>query len=81
MANEQRSTKIKVGGKLSLFPMSSKRGALTTLLNEGELHCEDSGQNITCEGDHVMVLFCLPDCHFLPNSLSTCNRIKGYVAR
>ena len=50
-----------------------------TLLNKGWLHCEYSAQNITCRERQVRVLFCLPDCHFLPNLLATCNRASGYV--
>ena len=41
------------------------------LLNEVELHCEDSAQNISCRAGQVRVLICLPDCRFLPNSLAT----------
>ena len=52
----------------------------TTLLNKGELHCEDSTQNITFRAGHlVKLLLCLSDCQFLPNSLATCNRASGYV--
>ena len=53
----------------------------TTLLNKGELHCDDSAQNITCRVGQVGVLFCLRDCHFLPNLFATCNGASGYVAR
>ena len=52
----------------------------TTLLNKGELHCEGSTQNITCRVGQVRVLFCLPDCRFLMNSLVTYNGASGYVA-
>ena len=30
-----------------------------------------AAQNRTCRAGQVRVLFCLPDCHFLPNSLAT----------
>ena len=38
-----------------------------TLLNKGELHCEDSAKNITCP----IAVF----------AKFTCNRASGYVAR
>ena len=38
-------------------------------------------QNITCRAGQVLVLSSLPHCHFLPNSLATCNGASGYVAR
>ena len=38
-----------------------------TLLNIGELHCEDCAQNTTCQAGQVRVL---PDCRFLLNSLA-----------
>ena len=53
----------------------------TTLLNKVELHCKDSAQNITCGAGQVQVLFRLPDCHFLPNSLATFDGASVYVAR
>ena len=49
-----------------------------TLLNKGELHCEDSAQNITCWAGQVRVLFCLPHCHFFAKF--TCKRASVYVA-
>ena len=49
--------------------------------HKGELHCKDSAQNITCSSLQVKVLFCLPHCRFLLNSLTTCNGASGYVAR
>ena len=44
-----------------------------TLLNKDELHCEDCQKNITCRAGQARLLFCLPDCHFLPKSFATCN--------
>ena len=52
----------------------------STLLNRVELHCEDSAKKITCQAGQIGVLFHLPDCHILPNSLATCNGASGYVA-
>ena len=46
-----------------------------TLLNIGELHCEDSAQNITCRVGHVRVSFCLADCRFFAKF--TCNLQQG----
>ena len=51
-------------------------------VNKGELHCEESDQSITYQAPQVRVLFCLPNCNFFkPNSLATCNRAGGNVAR
>ena len=52
----------------------------TTLINKGELHCEDSAQNITCWAGQIRVFFFLYDYRFLPNSLANCNGASGYVA-
>ena len=52
-----------------------------TLLNKGEFHCEDSAHNGTPWAGQVRILFCLPDCRFLPNSPETYNGASGYVAR
>ena len=52
-----------------------------TLLNKDELHYEDSAQNKPCWAGQVRVLFCLPDCRFLPYSLTTCNGASSYFAR
>ena len=76
-------TVLAKGGKLPL-KFACPSGTSTcpaTLLNKGELHCEDYGQNVACQAEQVRILFCLPDCRFLPNSLPTCNRASGYVAR
>ena len=50
-----------------------------SVLNKSELNCEDSAQNITYRVGQSRVLFCLPDCSFLPNSLATCNGASGYI--
>ena len=41
----------------------------------------DFAQNITCQAGQVRVMFSLLHCRFLQNSLATCNRASGYVAR
>ena len=50
-------------------------------------HCKikvrlDLALNITCRAGQVRVLFSLPNCRFLPNSLAlACKGAGGYVAR
>ena len=50
------------------------------LSNKGELHCEHSGQNLTCQTRQVRVVFSLPDCSFLPNSLATGQPVMLHAA-
>ena len=77
-----------VRGKLSL-KFTLKRHLLAgtstcpnTLFNKGEfIYCEYSALIIIGRAGQVRVLFCLPDSHFLPNSLATCSGASGYVAR
>ena len=49
-----------------------------TLLNKGELHCEDPAQNITCRSGKVRVLFYLSHCCFCRIHLQLSS---SYVAR
>ena len=50
-----------------------------TLLNKGELHCEDSKHYLPSGASLGLVLLASIR-HFLPNSLSSCKGASGYVA-